>query len=43
MFLKTRRKSTIKTDLEDIQISKLSDINLINMMKIKGKMENLSR
>lgn len=43
MFLKTRRKSTIKTDLEEIHIWKLSDINLINMIKIKGKMKSLSR
>lgn len=43
MFLKTRRKSTIETDLEEIHIWMLSDINLINMMKIQGKMENVSR
>lgn len=43
MFLKTRRKSTLETDLKENQIQKLSDINLISMMKIQGKMVNLSR
>lgn len=43
MLLKTRNKSTTDTDLEDIHILKFSGINLIDMMKIKGKMENVSR
>lgn len=43
MFLKTRRKGTTETDLEEIQILKLSDRNLMNIMKIKGKMDNLNR
>lgn len=43
MFLKIRRKSTTEIDLEAIQILKLSDRNFTNMMKIKGKMENLNR
>lgn len=43
MFLKTRRKSIIETDLEEIHIWMLSDINLIIVMKIQGKMENVRR
>lgn len=43
MFLKTGRKRTTETDLEEIQVLKLYDRNLMNMMKIKGKMENLNR